>query len=206
MTGVEDICWLDNKTIFSGKDNVLYKLTLKKDNDWKQVANLSSEGILKITRLSTNPEGTKLLIAGAINTETQVSEETQKTTENQSTEHEEPATESSTEASQVEAIVQRNLDAYNARNIDAFMKDYADDVTLYAYPNKLQTEGKDAMRKSYKDWFDRTTDLSALVKKRIVIGNKVIDEEQVTANGEVFNAVAIYEIENGKITKVTFIQ
>lgn len=206
MTGVEDICWLDNKTIFSGKDNVLYKLTLKKDNDWKQVANLSSEGIQKITRLSTNPEGTKLLIAGAINTETQVSEETQETTENQSTEHKEPATESSTEASQVEAIVQRNLDAYNARNIDAFMKDYADDVTLYAYPNTLQTEGKDAMRKSYKDWFDRTTDLSALVKKRIVIGNKVIDEEQVTANGEVFNAVAIYEIENGKITKVTFIQ
>jgi hypothetical protein len=194
MTGVEDICWLDNKTIFSGKDNVLYKLTLKKDNNWKQVANLSSEGIQKITRLSTNPEGTKLLIAGAINTETQVSEETQETTENQSTEHKEPATESSTEASQVEAIVQRNLDAYNARNIDAFMKDYADDVTLYAYPNTLQTEGKYAMRKSYKDWFDRTTDLSALVKKRIVIGNKVIDEEQVTANGEVFNAVAIYEI------------
>ena len=86
------------------------------------------------------------------------------------------------------------------------MNDYAADVKLYAYPNTLQTEGKEAMRKSYKDWFERTPDLRAFIKKRIVIGNKVIDEEQVTANGKIFEAVAIYEVENGKIIKVTFIQ
>jgi len=62
------------------------------------------------------------------------------------------------------------------------------------------------MRKGYSDWFARVKDLRAYIKKRIVIGNKVIDEEQVTANGQIFNAVAIYEVENGKITKVTFIQ
>ena len=86
------------------------------------------------------------------------------------------------------------------------MKDYAEDIKLYAYPNTLRTEGKESMRKGYKDWFDRTPDLRAFIKKRIVIGNKVIDEEQVTANGQIFNAVAIYEVENGLITKVTFIQ
>jgi len=206
MTGIEDICWLDQKTMFSGKDNLLYKLTLNKDNDWKQVADLSSEGILKITRLSTNPERTKLLIAGDINAATQVSEDTQENTENQNTESEESTTENSTEASQIEVIVQRNLDAYNARDIDAFMVDYADDVKTYAYPNTLRTEGKEAMRKGYTEWFESVKDLRAFIKKRIVIGNKVIDEEQVTANGQIFNAVAIYEVENGKITKVTFIQ
>nr|WP_321233230.1 nuclear transport factor 2 family protein [uncultured Psychroserpens sp.] len=210
MKDVEDICWLNNKTILSGKDNTLYKLTLQRDNDWKQVTNLSSSGITKITRLATNAESNKLLIAGDINpgtTETQTNESTTETeTTDESTQSGESTTESSEQASQIETIVQRNLDAYNARNIDAFMADYADDIKTYAYPNTLRTEGKEAMRKSYKNWFDRVPDLRAFVKKRIVIGNKVIDEEQVTANGQILNAVAIYEVENGKIIKVTFIQ
>ncbi|RCT55226.1 steroid delta-isomerase [Winogradskyella sp. KYW1333] len=133
------------------------------------------------------------------NTETTNQDEEQDDTDTTSTE-------SNKEVTEIETIVQRNLDAYNARDIDAFMKDYADDITLYAYPNTLQTEGKEAMRKGYKDWFGRVPDLRAFIKKRIIIGNKVIDEEQVTANGQIFNAVAIYEVENGKISKVTFIQ
>ena len=203
IEGVEDICWLDSKTILSGKDSVLYKLRLQKDNNWKQVADLSTNGITKITRLATHSDSNKLLIAGDINVTTQT---TKDTTQNDTSSNEESTTESNTEISDVEAIVQRNLDAYNARDIDAFMADYADDIKTYAYPNTLRTEGKEAMRKGYQDWFERTPDLRAFIKKRIVIGNKVIDEEQVTANGEVFNAVAIYEVENGKIVKVTFIQ
>ena len=206
MTGVEDICWLDDKTIFSGKDNLLYKLTLKKDNDWKQIADLSSEGIIKITRLTTNVESNKLLIAGDISLQSSQTETQEETTENQTTDSNESTTENTSEVSQVETIVQRNLDAYNARDIDAFMADYADDVKTYAYPNTLRTEGKEAMRKGYSEWFKNVKDLRAFIKKRIVIGNKVIDEEQVTANGKIFEAVAIYEVENGKITKVTFIQ
>jgi hypothetical protein len=34
--------------------------------------------------------------------------------------------------------------------------------------------------------------------------NQVIDHELVTANGNIFKAVAIYTIENGKIISVTF--
>lgn len=206
MEGVEDICWLNTKTILCGKDNELYKLTLQKDNNWKKVADLSSNGITKITRLATNLESNKLLIAGDIDTATTNTETTETTTESETSETEETTTESSSNTSEVEAIVQRNLDAYNARDIDAFMKDYAENVKLYNYPNELNTEGKKKMREGYTDWFNRVPDLRAFVKKRIVIGNKVIDEEQVTANGKIFNAVAIYEVENGKITKVTFIQ
>ncbi|NRD23962.1 nuclear transport factor 2 family protein [Winogradskyella litoriviva] len=208
ITNVEDICWLDNKTILSGKDNILYKLTLNKDNNWKQIADLSSNGITKITRLSTNALSTQLLIAGDIEANSASQEPIDNSSEDETeiTETETTSPNTSTETSDIEAIIQRNLDAYNARNIDAFMKDYADDVKLYVYPNTLQTEGKEAMRKSYNDWFNRVPDLRAFIKKRIVIGNKVIDEEQVTANGKIFNAVAIYEVEDGLITKVTFIQ
>ncbi|WP_353779449.1 nuclear transport factor 2 family protein [Winogradskyella sp. 3972H.M.0a.05] len=194
LQGSEDMCWVINGDILMGKGSKLYKLTLNKDNDWKEIADLSSYGITKISRITTNAISNKFLVAAEIGGKVETKDpETNSTTE-------------TTEVSDVEAIVQRNLDAYNARDIDAFMKDYADDVKLYAYPNTLRTEGKEAMRSSYKDWFDRTPDLRAFIKKRIVIGNKVIDEEQVTANGQVFNAVAIYEVENGKISKVTFIQ
>ena len=207
MEGVEDICWLDSKTILSGKDSMLFKLRLHRDNNWKQVADLNTDGITKITRLAVNPESNKLLIAGdvAVKTETKT-EETSDDTKEDNSESGDTKTETSSDATNAEAVVQRNLEAYNSRDIDAFLDDYADDVKLYAYPNTLQTDGKEAMRKSYKVWFENTRDLRAFVKKRIVIGNKVIDEEQVTANGKLFNAVAIYEIENGKIIRVTFIQ
>jgi len=55
-------------------------------------------------------------------------------------------------------------------------------------------------------FFENTPDLNAEIKNRIVIGNKVIDQESVTANNIVFDAVAIYEVDNGKIDKVTFIK
>ena len=62
------------------------------------------------------------------------------------------------------------------------------------------------MKASYGEFFESTPDLHCEIKNRIVIGNKVIDEEFVTANGSSFGAIAIYEVENGKIAKVTFLR
>lgn len=104
------------------------------------------------------------------------------------------------------AVVQNQLDAYNARDIDAFLNTYSDDVQVYNFPNELNYTGKDEMRDNYTSFFDSTADLNCEIKNRIVIGNKVIDKELVTANGSTFSAVAIYEVENGKIAKVTFIR
>ena len=204
MEGVEDICWLNNKTILSGRGTKLYKLTLNKDNNWVEISDFSSLGITSITSITVNSSMDKLAIAADFKTANDNTETTNQDEEQDDTDT--TSTESNKEVTEIETIVQRNLDAYNARDIEAFMKDYADDIKLYAYPNTLQTEGKEAMRKGYENWFDSVPDLSAFIKKRIVIGNKVIDEEQVTANGQIFNAVVIYEIENGKISKVTFIQ
>lgn len=79
IEGVEDICWLNHITILSGKGSSLQKFTLNKDNNWKTVIDLSSYGITTITRLTTNPEATKLLIAAEttqaeipVNTETKL--------------------------------------------------------------------------------------------------------------------------------------
>ncbi|CAM1340613.1 nuclear transport factor 2 family protein [Tenacibaculum amylolyticum] len=102
-------------------------------------------------------------------------------------------------------IVQKQLDAYNNRDIDAFLATYTDNVKVYSYPNELRYEGKAKMREAYTSFFNNTPDLHCKILKRIVSGNKVIDEEYVTANGENFKAVAIYEITNGKISAVRFL-
>ncbi|TAI49200.1 nuclear transport factor 2 family protein [Flagellimonas allohymeniacidonis] len=105
-----------------------------------------------------------------------------------------------------ESIVKEQLVAYNARDIDAFMDTYSEDIKLYNFPNTLVSEGKEKMRESYGSFFDNTPDLNCEIKNRMVVGNKVIDEEYVTINGTPVSAVAIYEVENGKIAKVTFLQ
>ncbi|MDT0607154.1 nuclear transport factor 2 family protein [Croceitalea rosinachiae] len=105
-----------------------------------------------------------------------------------------------------EPIVQKQLEAYNARDIDAFLKTYSDHVELYNYPNQQTSKGQISMRKRYHGFFESTPDLHCEIKNRIIIGNKVIDEEYLTVKGQNFSAVAIYEVENGKIAKVTFIQ
>ncbi|WP_282180128.1 nuclear transport factor 2 family protein [Maribacter stanieri] len=105
-----------------------------------------------------------------------------------------------------EIIVQEQLDGYNARDINAFLHPFAEHVKVYGANGELRTQGIEEMRKGYSDFFETTKDLHCSVKNRIVIGNKVIDEEYITANGESFSAIGIYEIENGKIARVTFLQ
>ncbi len=109
-------------------------------------------------------------------------------------------------ASNPETIVQKQLDAYNQRDIEGFLETYTEDVALYNFPAEKRSQGQSEMRKGYTGFFETTPDLNCDIKNRIVIANKVIDEEFITANGNNFSAVAVYEVENGKIAKVTFLR
>jgi imidazolonepropionase-like amidohydrolase len=104
------------------------------------------------------------------------------------------------------ALAQRQLNAYNCRNIEAFLEPYAEDVEIYTYPDKLQSKGKDEMRKGYAKMFENTPNLHCELLGRIVQGNIVIDKERVKFGSGMIEAVAIYHIENNKIKKVYFIQ
>ncbi|QHV98169.1 amidohydrolase family protein [Spirosoma endbachense] len=105
-----------------------------------------------------------------------------------------------------ENLAQKQLNAYNARNIDAFLEPYADDVEVYTFPDKLLYKGKEAMRKQYSGMFEKTRNLHCELVNRIVVGSTVIDHESVTfaADKEPVKAVAIYKVEAGKIAKVYF--
>lgn len=101
-------------------------------------------------------------------------------------------------------LAQKQLDAYNKRDINAFLDAYSKDVKVYSYPNKLDYKGLENMRKRYQDFFKNTKDLHCKLVDRIVFKDQVIDHELVTANGRQFKAVAIYKMKKGKITSVTF--
>lgn len=105
-----------------------------------------------------------------------------------------------------EDLAQRQLNAYNLRNIDAFLEPYADDVEVYQYPNTLQFKGKETMRKTYSQMFENTPNLHCELVGRIVQGNVVIDKERVQFGDSILEAVAIYHIEYGKIKKVHFVK
>lgn len=58
-----------------------------------------------------------------------------------------------------EQIVQRQVNAYNARNIDAFLSTYSTDIKIYNKQGKLIIEGHDEMRAGYAKMFETVTNL-----------------------------------------------
>ncbi len=105
-----------------------------------------------------------------------------------------------------EYLVQQQLNAYNAHDLDAFLEPYADDVELYEFPGKLIMKGKENMRKDYA-FLSKVPNLYCKIQKRIIQGNMVIDHEEVSGFGpKPLYAVAIYVVEKGKISKVYFQQ
>lgn len=105
-----------------------------------------------------------------------------------------------------ELVVQQQLDAYNNRDINTFTATFSEGVKVYNFPDELIYEGREKLRKNYQNFFNATPDLHCEIKSRTVTGNKVIDVEYLTINGRNYSAVAVYEVQNGKISKVTFIQ
>jgi hypothetical protein len=104
-------------------------------------------------------------------------------------------------------VVQQQVDAYNARNINGFADTYADSAKFYNFPDKYLGEGKEFIRKRYTDPFLHYSQLHCDIMERIVQGTTIIDKENITITDKRhFNAVAIYQVENGKIVKVFFLR
>jgi imidazolonepropionase-like amidohydrolase len=103
------------------------------------------------------------------------------------------------------ALAQRQLNAYNHRDIEAFLEPYSDDVEIYNSPNELQMKGKAAMRERYSSLFEKAPELHCELVNRIALGDTVIDQERVSVRpGKILEAIAIYKVKDGKITRVTF--
>ncbi len=103
-----------------------------------------------------------------------------------------------------EAVVQRQLDAYNARDLDALLALYSDDAEMFEHPSKLVARGSAELRQRFTFRFQEAN-LHAVLLNRIVCGSTVIDRERVTRTfpegpGEI-ELVMIYEVNAGRITR-----
>jgi putative hydrolase of HD superfamily len=107
-------------------------------------------------------------------------------------------------AGSCEAVVRAQVEAYNARDLEVFAATYVEDAQLFEHPDKLIASGLPQLRARYAERF-KEPNLHAVILSRMVMGNVFIDHEKVTrafAEGSgVIEAVAIYEVANGRITK-----
>lgn len=102
--------------------------------------------------------------------------------------------------------VQRQLDAYNAHDLERFVAEYTDDIQVFRPPAAEPViSGKQAFAAHYaKNRFTLST-LHAEVVNRMVSGNTVVDHERITGLQEgVVDAVAVYKGSGGLISAVWF--
>ncbi len=60
------------------------------------------------------------------------------------------------------------------------------------------------MKEMYEGFFKSANNLHCKIVDRINLNNTIIDHEVVTFNGKTIEGIAIYEVKDGKIIKVTF--
>ena len=104
----------------------------------------------------------------------------------------------------LEAIIDAQLAAYDRRDVEGFLSYYSEDAKLFDHPNQLTESGKEQLRTRYQRSF-RNKNVRAVIVKRIVFDRFVIDHEKLTGHPDgLIEAVAVYEIKDGKIITVTF--
>lgn len=105
-------------------------------------------------------------------------------------------------------IVDRQLKAYNAKDIDKFMQCWSSSATYFEHPNTLLASGKNEIRERHIERF-KDKHLHGTLHSRVQLKNTVVDHETVTRTfpsgiGHM-QVIAIYEVDNALITNAMFI-
>ncbi|MRV72716.1 steroid delta-isomerase [Duganella sp. FT92W] len=104
-------------------------------------------------------------------------------------------------------VVQAQLDAFNAKDIEALMCTYAPDAEQFALHGERLAKGHDELRPRYLTRFEEP-DLFARLLSRTVIGNIVTDLELITRNFPeglgTLEMLCIYEVVDGRIQRASF--
>ncbi len=102
--------------------------------------------------------------------------------------------------------VQRQLDAYNARDLARFVAEYAEDIEVFRPPAPEPViRGKRALAQHYAARRFNLPALHARLVARMVSGSVVVDQEQISGLPEgPLAAVAVYRVEDGLIRAVWF--
>ena len=113
------------------------------------------------------------------------------------------------EATAAADLVQRQLEAYNAQDLEAFLATYADDAVIMSRATgQILLQGKQAIRDRYGKIFQQYPKNHARIAERRTEGNNVVmDHEIVTGRGpekpDPWDVGWVrYEVEGGLIRRV----
>jgi hypothetical protein len=103
-------------------------------------------------------------------------------------------------------VVQRQFDAYNARDLPGFLATYSESAQIYYLPaTEPALSGKAQLAQYYGTQRFNRPDLHAELVNRIILGNKVIDQERVRGIADTpIEGIAVYEVREGVIQVVWF--
>lgn len=101
-------------------------------------------------------------------------------------------------------VIDRQIDAYNRRDPDAFVACYAPDATVVQPDGSTLASGHQQIRERDGELFAASPNLRAEIANRIVVGAVVIDEERVTGfvlpgMPSEIHAAVVYRVVDGLI-------
>jgi putative hydrolase of HD superfamily len=106
-----------------------------------------------------------------------------------------------------ESVVQRQLEAYNAKDMPAWLATYAPNAEQFELHGPRLAAGHAQMQERMAARFTEP-DLHAELLSRVVMGSLVVDHERITRNfpegkGTV-EMLCVYEVADGVIAKASF--
>ncbi|MFK8031590.1 MAG: nuclear transport factor 2 family protein [Gammaproteobacteria bacterium] len=106
------------------------------------------------------------------------------------------------------AVVQQQLDTYNAQDIDGFAAVFAEDAEIFKNigDTKAALIGRDAIHAAYGKIFKQNPHNKSTLMGRMVQGNFVLDHEWITGRDSEFKIIAIYEVQDGLIARAWFVR
>ena len=106
------------------------------------------------------------------------------------------------------AVVQRQVDAYNAHDLERFAATYAEDAELFDLPDAAtpRVSGRESIRADYGALFRDFPNLRCVIVNRAIEGAYVFDQEMCTfdPSEQSVRATAIYLVEGSLIKRVWF--
>ncbi len=110
-----------------------------------------------------------------------------------------------------EDVVQRQLNAYNARDAEAFAATYAPEVTIRTLPETpITVRGREAVKAKWGAMFLAKPDTAVRITHHMAQGPFVIEQEQFVHRWDpkqtAFAGTAIYEVRQGLIQTVWFLK
>jgi hypothetical protein len=106
------------------------------------------------------------------------------------------------------SVVQGQLDAYNAQDLEAFVAFFAEDITVADLNKEPNLRGLADYRTRHEGLFKQFPQNRAELVSRTVIGATVLDHERVfrTPDATPFDVIAIYSFSGTKIARVDFVK